>query len=117
MLKMHKGAAQPALKITEVLNLEIPLPPIEVQRAIAAELDALATTATRLTRAAAGARASMKTTLMLALAGDGQPGAAPQVQVMSMDMPADASVDAPADEVPAPSTPLRDGDLADLLDF
>jgi type I restriction-modification system DNA methylase subunit len=42
MLTLRKGAVQPVLDVPKVMDLEVPLPPLEIQRAIAEELDAQA---------------------------------------------------------------------------
>lgn len=64
---LRTGLAQPHLDKAKMLALEIPLPPIEVQRAVAAELDALGATGKGLTAAIVRARRAMRTTLARAL--------------------------------------------------
>ena len=77
MNDMRRGAAQPALDLLKVLALVIPLPPPEVQQAIALELDALDWTAKGLKAAAAAAKETMRVTLAKALApGTPLPGPA-----------------------------------------
>jgi type I restriction enzyme S subunit len=74
LVERHAGAAIKArLNSRTAASFEIPLPPLEVQRAITAELDALDATAKGLAAAADRARAAMKKTLELALAGGGGP--------------------------------------------
>jgi type I restriction enzyme S subunit len=41
MMLMHTGVAQPALDLRAALDIEIPLPPLDVQTQLAADLDAL----------------------------------------------------------------------------
>ena len=57
-----------SLNKSSLSQIEMPLPPLDVQKAIAAELDEFDITAKKLTAAAERARAAMKTTLEKALA-------------------------------------------------
>jgi len=61
------GMAQPHLDKTKLANLEVAIPPLETQRAIAAEVTSLDATAIGLATVMARARTSMKVTLSRAL--------------------------------------------------
>jgi type I restriction enzyme S subunit len=63
MMLMHTGVAQPALDLRAALDLEVPIPPMDVQLRIAAELDALEETKRGLHKAADLARRAMRSTL------------------------------------------------------
>lgn len=97
-----RGAVTQTLNAARLAGIEVPLPPVEIQRAIAAELDELDATAKGLTRAAERARAGMRTTLMRALAAGGpaRPGE---------EKGADSNQGEGEDEAPAP-VPEDDGD-------
>jgi restriction endonuclease S subunit/type I restriction-modification system DNA methylase subunit len=69
--EMRTGMAQPHLDKIKFANLEIPFPPIKLQRAIATELDNIDTISKGLRAAAERARASIKTSLKHALVGGG----------------------------------------------
>ena len=60
---MRTGVAQPHLDKTKALDLEVPIPPMDVQLRIAAELDALEETKRGLHKAADLARRAMRSTL------------------------------------------------------
>ena len=70
---MRTGVAQPHLDKTKALDLEVPIPPMDVQLRIAAELDALEETKRGLHKAAELARRAMRSTL------DARLGTAPAV--------------------------------------
>ena len=63
------GVAQPILDMHKVMDLEIPVPPLDVQAKIAAELDALEETKRGLLRASELARRAMRVTLDARLGG------------------------------------------------
>ena len=63
MQTMRTGVAQPHLDKSRALGIEIPLPPLDVQTRIAAELDALEETKRGLLKAAELARRAMRATL------------------------------------------------------
>jgi hypothetical protein len=63
MMLMRTGVAQPALDLRAALDIEIPLPPLDVQIRISAELDALEETKRGLLTAADLARRAMRATL------------------------------------------------------
>ena len=69
MRLLHTGVAQPALDLQKALSLEIPVPPLDVQAKIAAELDALEETKRGLLRASELARRAMRVTLDARLGG------------------------------------------------
>jgi restriction endonuclease S subunit len=76
---MRTGVAQPHLDKARVLDIEIPLPPLDVQTRIAAELDALEETKRGLLNAADLARRAMRSTL------DARLGAEPPVATTDSD--------------------------------
>jgi len=69
LMSACKGMAQPGLDLRSVLEFPVPLPPIEVQRATAAQLDGLAGQVQFLRDAAAAARDRAKNELATVLAG------------------------------------------------
>lgn len=109
MRKMLIGAAQPILNKRAAYALPFPLPPIEAQRAIAAELDQLSASIIELARHAATLRAAIKPSLMRLLHID-----APALEnIAAADHHVDDNIDEPDD---APDVDAPDDDAAELLD-
>jgi hypothetical protein len=109
MQKMLVGAAQPGLNKRDAYALPFPLPPVETQRTIAAELDQLGASIAELARHAAALRAAIKPSLMRLLHVDAH---APENIAAVDHRDIDHNVDEPDDD--AHEEP--DDDAAELLD-